>query len=218
MSVRVNLLRPEEIKQANSVNREAMLRMAGMVGGAAVAAAVIFLFFQYRSVIGGYARAQGEFAEIETEYNRVKGMQESSALNHRYVTELKSWTSSRVRWDESLFAIQGLVPSNIQLTRMSLNGEIKLSNVAPANKDDPVIPARFFALRLEGKAQGNLSDQDVIRFVDGIRSDESLQSWLSNVKLQGLHRSTDGGTGFTEDGQAERTFRLDATSGERVMR
>jgi len=218
MSVRVNLLRPEEIKQQNSVNREAMLRMAGMVGGAAVAAAAIFLFFQYRSVIGGYSRAQAEFAEIETDYNRVKGMQESSTLNHQYVTELQSWTSSRVRWDDSLLAIQTLVPSNIQLTRMSLHGEIKLSSAGPPKDGEPGTPVRLFSLRLEGKAQGNLSDQDVIRFVDGIRGDDSLQSWLSSVKLQGLQRSAYGGTGVSEDGQAERTFRLDATSGERVMK
>ncbi len=84
MSVRVNLLRPEEIKQQNSVNREAMLRMAGMVGGAALAAAVIFLFSQYRSVIGGFSRAQKDFAAIEPDYNRVNAMQETGRLNHQY--------------------------------------------------------------------------------------------------------------------------------------
>lgn len=216
MSVRVNLLRPEEIKQQNSVNREAMLRMAGMVGGAALAAAVIFLFFQYRNVVGGFSRAQKDFAAIETDYNRVNAMQESSSLNLQYVTELESWTLSRIRWDESLFAIQSLVPTNIQLTRMSLHGEIKASSAASPKDDEPVTPARLFTLRLEGKAKGDLSDQDVIRFVGGIGLDESLESWLAKVNLVGLQLAPHAGA--SGDGQSERTFRLDATSGERLMR
>jgi hypothetical protein len=216
MSVRVNLLRPEEIKQQNSVNREAMLRMAGMVGGAALAAAVIFLFSQYRSVIGGFSRAQKDFAAIETDYNRVNAMQESGSLNLQYVTELESWTSSRIRWGESLFAIQSLVPTNIQLTRMSLHGEIKVSSGAPPKDDEPVIPARLFTLRLEGKAKGDLSDQDVIRFVAGIGRDESLESWLTKVNLVGLQLAPHAGA--SGNGQSERTFRLNATSGERLMR
>ena len=73
-------------------------------------------------------------------------------------------------------------------------------------------------LRIEGKAQGALSDQDVIRFVDGIRSDREMQTWVSQVKLTGIQLIEDhAGGGGSEGDEAMRTFRLDVTSGERVM-
>ncbi len=218
MSVRVNLLRTEEIEQSHSVNREAMNRMFATVGGAALAALLVFLFFQYHNVIGGHAKAHARFAAIENDFNRIKGMSDSSAQNHEYVSELDSWTGTRIRWDKSLVAIQRLVPSNIQLTRISVNGNVKLSSHPKVDEDDPGNPARHFMLRIEGKAQGALSDQDVIRFVDGIRSDREMQTWVSQVKLTGIQLIEDhAGGGGSEGDEAMRTFRLDVTSGERVM-
>ena len=213
MSVRVNLLKPEELRQQNSVNREAVVRMATMVGAAAAAAAVIFGVLQYRGVIQGNSRAKAEFATIGEMYEQVKGMRDTSNFNARYVGELTGWSNARFERKAMFQALRTLVPENIQVTRLVISGDIHISALEPGDEETPGTPGRGMTMRIEGVAKGELSDQDVIQFVDRIRTEPRFAPWLGSVKLQGLQRSTHG-----VEGEPERTFRLDAAAKERLIK
>ena len=136
-----------------------------------------------------------------------------------FPASVRNWSlaRSRIAWTDSLFSLQQLVPPNIQLTRLNMVGDTVISAKEPGDKDTPGTPARRFSLQLQGKTVGDLSDQDVIRFVDSIRMDARMNDWLESVKLQEVHAQRHDGRDQRE-GQAELTFRIDAASGERLIK
>ena len=212
--VRVNLLRPEEIRQQASLSRESVIRVCTMIGSAIVIASLLMAGFEFFRLRHGLSSARETWSTLGGDYERIKGMHDQHLSNQNYVLELEGWTKSRVEWVSPLTALQDLVPANIQLTRVSVQGEIQVSEAEPPTDEAPGTPARTFRVRVEGKAQGSLSDQDVIRFVDRLRVDDAYASWLDSIKLQGLQRTLQNArVGAPE----ERVFRVDAVSRERLM-
>ena len=214
MSVRVNLLRPEEIRHQGAIEKAGLIRAGVVLGLSAAVVLVVWAVFQYRAVVGGHAHVKAGWAAIESEYKRVKTVQDAHDANQALLDELHSWTVSRINWTEPFEELQALVPGNIQLTRMSVAGDIMISEAEPATKENPGTPARRFQWRLEGKALGEMSDQDVIRFVDALRRGDSYQDWLASLKLQGMQRTLSR----TDEESNERTFRVDASSHERLIK
>lgn len=212
--VRVNLLRPEEIRQQTSLSRESVIRVCTMVGSAIVIATVLMASFECFRLRRGLSSARETWSTLGDDYERIKAMHDRHLNNQKYVLELEGWSRSRLEWQAPLTALQDLVPTNIQLTRFSVQGEIQTSEAEPATDEAPGTPSRTFRIRVEGKAQGSLSDQDVIRFVDRLRVNESYASWLDSIKLQGLQRTLQNGA---IGGLEERVFRVDAVSKERLM-
>lgn len=214
MSIRVNLLRPEEIRNQGSLERGSLVRGLVLLGSSAAVIFAVWAGFQYHQVIGGHARVKARWAAVKPEFERVKVVRDAHLGNQAYLQELNSWTAARIRWTESLDELQALVPPNIQLTRMVILGETKESEAEPKTKDKPGTPARRYQWRLEGQAEGDMSDQDVIRFVDALRSGRSHQEWLASVKLQGLQRVRSREV----DDSSGRSFRIDASSHERLVK
>ncbi len=217
MSVRVNLLRPEEIRQQTGVGRESMLRAVGIAASSLAVAGLVWGVFQYRSVRSGHALAKERWASLETRYEQVKKVHAANASNLKYLDELGGWTASRIDWSEPLRQLQEFVPDNIQLTRLTVQGEILISEEDPKTKESPGTPARRYSVRMEGRALGALSDQDVIRFVDELRGASTFQDWLDSVKLQSLERTRTRGI-VDEEAEEERKFRVDAASMERMIK
>ena len=217
MSVRVNLLRPEEIRQQTGVGRESMLRAVGIAASSLAVAGLVWGVFQYRSVRSGHALAKERWASLETRYEQVKKVHAANASNLKYLDELGGWTASRIDWSEPLRQLQEFVPDNIQLTRLTVQGEILISEEDPKTKESPGTPARRYSVRMEGRALGSLSDQDVIRFVDELRGASTFQDWLASVKLQSLERTRARGI-VDEEAEEERKFRVDAASMERMIK
>jgi hypothetical protein len=213
MSVRVNLLRPEEIRHPGAIEKANLIRLGVVLGLSAVVVAGVWGVFQYQAVVRGHARVKAGWAAIEPEYLRVKQVLDAHNSNRKYLDELNGWSTSRIDWTEPFEELQRLVPANIQLTRMSVLGEIAISEAKPATKENPGTPARRYQWKLEGRALGEMSDQDVIQFVDALRRGESFQDWLASVKLQGLQRTQSRPDQETD----ERAFRVDASSHERLI-
>lgn len=217
MSVRVNLLRPEEIRQQTSVSRESLMRV-GVVSATSIAVAgLVWGVFQYRSVRHGHAEAKERWAAIESTYEQVKTIHSAHMTNQKYLDELQGWSTSRLSWTDPLTQLQEFVPGNIQLTRLTVQGEIRLQQSATKKKkkDEPGMPVRCYSVRLEGRAIGDMSDQDVIHFVDELRGASMFRDWLASVKLQSLERSR---SRDPEEPSEERTFRVDASSVERMIK
>ena len=211
MSVRVNLMMPHEIQQQAAVSRGFLVRGAGLLGTAAAVLAVGFLLFHYRQVHGEHARLQSAWTAIEADYLAVKEIADEQAVNVNLVRELDGWRHSRLEWDAPLAAFQTVVPDNLQFTRLAIAGEVAVSQAEPATEDYAGTPARKYTVRLEGRAVGSLSDQDVIAFVERLRKAQAIAPWMESVRLQGMQRDP----GAEEEA---RQFRVNGTSQERLMK
>ena len=215
MSVRVNLLRPEEIRLQTAVSRDFLVK-----GGVtfAVAAAVLGLVLgvlQYFRINASHKNMEARWAVLEPKFEEGKKIRDQCNTNVRILGELEAWSKSRINWLGPLESLQHLAPTNLQFTRLAINGDVKISSEEPNHKAKPGTPVRLFAMRLEGQAVGTLSDQDVISFVDKIRGSDQFSPWVASVKLQGMQLSK-----FQVDDGEEgvRVFRIHANSKERMMK
>lgn len=212
MSTRVNLLQAEEIRQQASLSREALLRIAGAAGAVLAAAGLAWAIWQFIDVSRRHAEVSRAWAAVRADYESAQVVQEEVQAKQGYLGELEGWRSSRVIWHGPFDELREIVPANMQLTRLSVNGQITAPAPNKAAGGGPALLHRRYALHLEGLAEGQLSDQDVIRFVENLRAGRTFSSWLESVKLQGLQRH--GGLRNPTE-EAARTFRVDAISKER---
>lgn len=219
MSVRVNLLRPDEIRYTGAVSKGAAIRWGGITMAVLAAAGVAWLIVSVRGTLHGLRRAQSRWGALEASYGKVREVQKQHLGNRGFLDELNGWGASRVEWEEALDDVQGMIPANIQLHSLSVEGDMLL--IEPEKKpdeenEDPGTPARTYKIRVQGVAHGALSDKDVIQFVDRLRSAEGMKSWLAIMKLQGLQRMATRGVPSEEE-EERRTFVVDASSAERLM-
>jgi hypothetical protein len=218
MTTRVNLLQADECRQQTTISRETLIRYGG-IGGAVLAVACLgWIIWQYHGISRRHHAATREWAAIRDDYDHAKSVQEELNTNRSYLSELTGWSEARVSWREPFDELKRIVPENLQITRLSVFGEIQVPAAAKSANAPTAVPIRRYALNLEGVAEGKLSDQDVIRFVDSLRMGQSFSPWLASVKLQGLQRQNSYGK--TKDGESVevRTFRVDALSKERPIK
>jgi hypothetical protein len=194
ISLRVNLLRAEELRYQGAVSREFAVKMSFYGGGTLLALLGIIAFVNARISSGQLATSRSAWADIEPRYERVRALQGELAKNNQVSGDLESWSSTRVNWHEQLHQLRSLVPPEIQLTEMSVRGEWQVI-VEGEKENEKRIPARQFTLRLEGRVSGDRADEVVVQLVDRMRADEKLSTALESVKLQGLQRSTRAGAG-----------------------
>jgi Tfp pilus assembly protein PilN len=218
MSVRVNLLKPQEVQQQSAVSRDLLVRGATFLGTGAAVLGIAFMVLQYRETGSTHRRLKAAWADMETEYKAVKEIADKQAANMGYVAELESWSHSRLEWEAPLNALQELVPDNLQLTRLAIASDVVISKAEPTTDKYVGTPARTYTMQVEGRAVGALSDQDVIAFVEGLQKSLAISPWLDSVRLQGMQRvSSQGGEGG-EGGEEARLFRVNAASQERLMK
>ena len=215
MSVRVNLLRPEEIRVQTAVSRNFLVKGGVTLAVAAAVFGLVLGVLQYFRINASHKKMEARWAVLEPRFEEGKKFREQLDKNVRILGELEAWSKSRLNWLGPLESLQQLVPTNLQFTRLTINGDVKVSSEEPTSKAKPGTPVRLFAMRLEGQAVGALSDQDVISFVDKIRVSDQFSPWVASVKLQGMQLSK-----FQVDDGEEgvRVFRIHANSKERMMK
>ena len=216
MSVRVNLLRPEEIRCQVVGAKKTFLAVAGIVAGALLVVGLAWSIVNVNNVLHGRAKVKQQRALLQGTYEEAKLVKQQHLKNQHYLNELKGWNNSRIEWSGAMDDIQELIPANIQINRLSVVGDIRISEAEPATDEEQGTLARQFHIRLEGTAEGAFSDKDVIVFVDKLRVADGVQPWLASMKLQGLQvvQREIGDEKKTE----QRSFQADAISVERLMK
>lgn len=212
MSVRVDLLKPAEHRYQGAVSRDFAVQVAAWGGGSLLILLVLIGFVNSRVIKHQLHSSRQMWDEMQPRYERVRLMQEQLTLNKRVKDELDAWHSARIQWSQHLVELQRFVPPEVQMTKLTVQGEIKLMD-DPAAKDDKTdIPVRVFRVRVEGRTGGDLADEVVVSFVNHLRDDSSFKGVLDSVKLQGLQRA---GSGKGKD--AQRLFGIEGISLPREM-
>lgn len=220
MSVRVNLLLPDERHLYTAVGRPFMIKLAVGAGGSLLLIFCALALFNLHTVVGGLGSAKDRWSEIEEAHGKAllvkKEVDEYAGLE----SELDGWSNSRVDWLDPLKELQYMVPTNVQLTALNVSSRttaIRGKPVPGANKEKGSAPpsqmARVFSVRLDGKARGSMADQVVTRFVDELRQAPTMKPWLKSLGLQGLQRAASRGSDSDEW-----IFRIEAESSERIMK
>lgn len=216
MSVRVNLMVPEEFRASSAITTSVSPRVLAITGGAVVATLLALGTVHFRMVGNGLKLAQARYATVEPRYKEAMRIQADRNHNHDIMKEMDGWAASGVAWREPLRILGGLVPDSVQFTRLTLDSSIEKprpSRPTDAEKQPPPPPpVRRYTIRIDGAASGELSDQTVVDFVKTLRESPAFLDWIESVQLQGLQRAV-----AQNAGPDDRVFRIDLRTYAREM-
>lgn len=195
--MRVNLMKSSEF------------RHQGAVSGAFALRVTIFAVILYGAVFGALGFVRYEIArrdvivarEIwkirEPLYNNVQAVKHDLAEIKKVEQELDGWKAARVSWSEKLLAVQMVVPSAVQLRRLSIRGDQEL--VKEKGMSTAVgIPARRYLIDIDGKIVSEDANVYVNKFIKGIEIASSYSNLLQTLTLQELKRGPRTDTGSPE--------------------
>ena len=212
MSLRVNLMRESEYRYQGPVSRKFVLRASIITAATAVFLLLTVSVHQQISLSRNLKTTREDWQSIEKRFKEATVLRDKLTAHQTILNELGKWEKSRPNWTRALENLQGIVPSTIQLTKLSVRGEWQFIQppARPPKEGDtteqkppPMVPARRITLNLEGKASGELADETVIQFVKTIRESAELNPMLESVKLQRLLREAS-----MVDVQADRVFEI----------
>jgi hypothetical protein len=217
MSVRVNLLQPEERHLYSAVGRTFIVKVAVVAAAAVAALFIVLAGYNLRTVVGGLGAAKDRWAEIEQPYAHVVQIRDELDQHTALEDELVGWAEGRVDWLGPLEELQALAPTNVQLTSLNVSSRLLTleEERRPGAKKGVKPPerlARVFSVRLDGKAFGGMADGVVTRFVDELRRAPTMEPWLESLGLQGLQRAAQRNA----EGD-EWIFRIEAESSPRIL-
>jgi hypothetical protein len=224
MSIRVNLLRPEEarrqgvvgVKFVINVSVATALAITSIIGGLA--------FIRYETAKNDLEAARGIWAIREPMYNKVLKMKEDLATEKKFQQELRGWQASRVEWKPLLIELRKICPPTVQLRRLAIRGELFIKQkpaVTPvdAEAEGPVavslgVAMRWYTITMDGKAAGAMAEDVVVQFVRTFGNDALFKPLFeSPPKLNSLQRDNAQGVSVPI-----RTFTIEGSTQKREMR
>jgi hypothetical protein len=174
-------------------------RRQGAVSGAFLVRVSVFTVVLYGLVFGVLGFVHYEIArrdlmaarEIwkvrEPLYNNVQAMKHDLAEIKKIQQELEGWRRARLRWDERLLTLQKIVPSAMQMRRLSIRGDQEL--VKEKGTQSAIgVPARRYIIDVDGKIVGEEANVLVNRFLADFEKSDAYANVLQSLTLQGLRR------------------------------
>jgi hypothetical protein len=230
MSIRVNLLKPEEARRQGVVG----IKFLVFVGVGTVAAILLIVgglaYIRYETGKNDLAAAQNIWEIREPMYNKVLKMKADLATEKSFQQELRGWQSSRIEWKPLLIEVRKICPPTVQLRRLGIRGDLFVKQAAvvipvDTGVEDPAKAARaaapsaglamrFYTITMDGKAAGAMAEDTVVQFVRTFGNDPLFKPLFeAPPKLNSLQREA------TQVGaQPIRTFTIEGTTQKREIR
>ncbi len=195
MSLRVNLIIPEEQRSGSHFNLRALIR----VGKIIVPALIIFLI-GIQALKTTVTSNQLRMYKLRWELAEPKQKQSHKLLellhyNTRTSKELEAWKNSRIEWHKQLSAIIKSVPATIQATTIFMSSE---------NDSMPSPPTRKFILTINGKNSGEGAMDYIEIFEKCLENHSSITGIVESIEVTNYEADTsDNATEFDRIFQIE---------------
>jgi hypothetical protein len=192
MSLQVNLLKKSEQRYQGIVSMKVMvLTSAGVLLGVTV---LVFTLagISKMTLHANLDRARREWERIEPLAAVIRAKQDAYIANQKTLEELEVWSKGdHVGMSGVLRAVQSEIPA-----RMELNGLYAgIETSVPAEKEKE---EDYYVLRLNGRAQGELTAVDAKRQLNG---DPEVRGFCGEVKLVSSQRDDGDVWNFSMEGR-----------------
>lgn len=206
MSLRVDLLREDELRHQGAVSRRFAVQ-AGVYG--LLGALLIFLaYFTYTEM-----SVRRELRDIEERWQQVgdrhkafKEKRVAYAAMQGLQKELTAWASNRLDWVSRLDEIEATIPLNVQLVRYTVRDEwefVRPPTPAPKPGEEakplPAVPARRSYLNISGRAAGATGEDAVLSVVSKLRATPGYALIFETIRLSPRGIITDPQAGDVAD-------------------
>ena len=224
MSIRVNLLKPDEARRQGLVGVKFMIHVS-----IATACSILLIvgglsFIRYETGKNDLAAARNIWEIREPMYKKVLKMKEDLATEKKFQQELRGWQASRIEWKPLLIELRKICPPTVQLRRLGIRGDLFIKQKPVVKAVDGELPRaaapslglamRWYTITIDGKASGDMAEDVVVQFVRTFGSDALFKPiFESPPKLNSLQRDTSQG-----GEQPNRIFTIEGSTQKREMK
>ena len=202
---RVNLLEKEEQRYQGVISHRAILISIAVIP---LVFALIFLgigFLRHEKVASLLQETRKEWAKVKPQFDIYKAELRQQNDARSALELMMAWKDAGIPVSKFLMEVQVRVPENIQITKLSLDGETaSLSSFSTTN--DCVIA---YEMLLNGIALGDRAEGSVIGFRRSLMDEGFISTTFKSIKLASMRKRVE------EDGQNMREFSIEGFSTER---
>ncbi|MDD5483585.1 MAG: hypothetical protein PHP98_08040 [Kiritimatiellae bacterium] len=175
MNLSVNLLLESEVRSISRISRKFLLNAAAAFAALLLLAFVGFVLLGARSAAQSFRFAEQEKKQSENIFRAVNDLRQELTGLQDLTNTIGGWAATRSDWPSMLAGLPSIVPSNIQLTKMTGNENI--------NAVDNV-PTRVVSLYFQGKAAGGHSEVDVQEFEKNLKEKPPFGEFMELVQVK----------------------------------
>lgn len=200
---RVNLLKKSERRYQGAVSRRFMWVSIVVTPILFIALLSGVKLIQYGGVQADLKASREIWNTLEPKLAVARDQQRGLKTNRQALSLINGWKDSQVSMEVLLLDIQEAIPENVQLTRVSIRGEVKASLYR--NADELGLDYR---LALQGISQGVQAEDAVINLRRDLLRKEHLSAIFESVKLTSMRKRRGAG------GENMREFSLEGLGAE----
>ena len=184
MSLKVNLIQPQERRSGSSLNPKSLKRIASIVIPASIATLIAQQILSSYMLSSRINILKSQWSAIEPKQKLA--IKQTSRLNYnrQTLTEMEGWADARVEWNQRLAAIMQSVPKTIQLT--SIRSTLFTAPIDKKDKkkahDGEII--RNYQLSIEGMTRVPNSMQTVQTLQQNIGNHPLLAPFIETVSVE----------------------------------
>ncbi len=204
MSLRVDLIYPDEQRSGGVVSIKSFVRIGAIIVPCLIVLAVgwwVVGVIMERSELNVL---ENQWGAMEVRQREAKDTAANMGVNRKIVAELQGWEHASLRWHRRLVALIERVPSEIQLT------SITVSQAAPERDADP---SRAFSVRIAGRAGTPNAKQLIEELRTVINAHPAWTNGVESVEV--AHYGADEAEGA---GPLDRVFELEVLYAKREFK
>ena len=187
MSLRVNLMRQDELRHPSGWDRADVIRLASVVGVVLVAAVIGLLVARQAAFRAQLRSARARWAVLQDRNAELVELRARMQRDEHLLAQLRAWQTTRVEWNRILGELPGAVPPIIQVTRLTMLGEIDVPRPAGPRADPADVgpPRRTHKLVLNGRVVGARADEEMEAFESQMSRVPGLTDRLESAPIRG---------------------------------
>jgi hypothetical protein len=205
MNFRVDLILAEEQRSASILSPKSIIRIIAIVVPSAIVLLIAKFAFGVYLLGNDAAAAERKWTAAEPRAQKAGQVREALNANLGIVDELTGWKETHINWHEQLAAIQAAVPTNIQLTELSIQQSL-------VSSPDP---SRRFLLRLAGRSISDATGTRVVELKRAFGENALLKSAVKSAEVVDGSFVNDPSPQAKKD---DRLFRIECAYSERVFK
>jgi hypothetical protein len=198
---RVNLLKKNEQRYQGAVSRRFMLVSIVVTPILFIAVISGVKLIQYTGVQANLRSSSEIWSDLKPRLSLYQDEQRGLNANLQALKLIDGWKNTQILQSRLLTEIQGSVPQNIQLKRLSIRSELKTSVYFT-----PEECALDYKLVVQGVSLGDRAEDSVIGLRKDLMTTELMKATFESVKLASMRKQV------AADGQSMRDFKLEGSA------
>jgi len=180
---RVNLLKKSEERYQGAVSRRFMLVSIVVTPILFIAILSGGKLIQYGGVQADLGASREIWKTLEPRLAVARDQQRGLKANRQAIELINGWQGSQVSMEGLLLDIQKTIPENVQLTRISIRGEVNASVYRDVDE-----LGLDYSLALQGMSQGAQAEDAVIHLRKDLLTREHLSATFDSLKLISMRK------------------------------